>query len=224
MLRGKWSLWVAVTAVTAVLAGGCCQEQDNKIASLTRENTDLKAQRTGLQTQLTAAQEAERDATSRLTAKDNELRDKDQTINGLLARLNQPATRPPTGAEGWEHGTFGDRVVVGSDVLFDSGKEVLKLGATAHLDKIVQDIKTHYPNMVIRVYGHTDTDKISKTRDKWDDNLDLSAARALTVTRYLTSKGISAKLIETVAMGEFHPEGADKSKNRRVEIYAVKAK
>jgi len=224
MLRGNWSLWVAATAVAALLAGGCCQEQDNKIKGLTLDNDNLKAQKVGLMTQLTAAQDAQREAANRADGLTRDLADRDQQINGLLARLNQPATRPaPPGAPGWEHGTFGDRVVIGGDVLFDSGKDTLKAGAAARLDQIVRDIKAHYPNMLIRVYGHTDKQPIKKS--PWDDNLELSANRALTVTRFLISKGIGAKLIESVAMGEFHPDSAtDMSKNRRVEIYAVKAK
>ena len=65
-----------------------------------------------------------------------------------------------------------------------------------------------------------------KTKAKWDDNLDLSANRAMAVTRYLTGKGLDSAMIETVGMGAAQPVASNSSKdgkarNRRVEIYAV---
>ncbi|HPY77378.1 MAG TPA: OmpA family protein, partial [Anaerohalosphaeraceae bacterium] len=64
---------------------------------------------------------------------------------------------------------------------------------------------------------------IRKTKDQWQDNWDLSAGRALTVLRYLTSKGMPADQIRAVACGESRPvasnaSAAGKAKNRRVEI------
>ena len=49
----------------------------------------------------------------------------------------------------------------------------------------------------------------------------------MAVTRYLISKGIAAKRVETIGMGEHHPvtgnkTKAAKSKNRRVEIVVLK--
>jgi chemotaxis protein MotB len=81
--------------------------------------------------------------------------------------------------------------------------------------------------MTVRVMGYTDSDPIVKTKNLWKDNLDLSANRAMEVTRHLWSKGISAEHIETVAMGATHFMGpnttkAGKAGNRRVEISVVK--
>jgi chemotaxis protein MotB len=195
-----------------------------KIKDLITQRDEALAQNKALRDQMSSLS-GDSDATKKLLeSKDAELANKDAEIAGLKHRLSDK-TAPAIGAGGapnWEHGLFGDKVVVGADILFDSGKDVLKAGGKTRLDTIVKDIKTHYPNMVIRVYGHTDTDRIQKS--PWDDNWELSANRALTVARYLKQNGISPKLIEPVAMGEFHPEGADKAKNRRVEIYAVKAK
>jgi chemotaxis protein MotB len=225
MLRGTLSLWILVTATASLFAAGCCQEQENKIKDLTSQRDEALAQNKALRDQMSSLS-GDSDATKKLLeSKDAELANKDAEIAGLKHRLSDK-TAPAIGAGGapnWEHGLFGDKVVVGTDILFDSGKDTLKASGKTRLDAIIKDIKTHYPSMVIRVYGHTDTDKIQKS--PWDDNWELSANRALTVARYLRSPGgINAKLIEPVAMGEFHPEGADKAKNRRVEIYAVKAK
>jgi flagellar motor protein MotB len=229
MLRGKMSLWIVTSAMAALSAVGCCAEQDKQIGSLQRENKDLRDQKTQLLSQVTSMQQSETDVARNLDAKDAMIANKDAEIAGLRAKLNQPGGRTGAGAEGWEHGVFGDRIVVGSDLLFKSGDATLTAAGKARLDKIAADIKAHYPGLTVRVYGHTDADPIVKSKDKWDDNLELSANRAMDVTRHLISKGVSGALIESIGMGDRHPEvkgntAADKAKNRRVEIYVVKSK
>jgi len=81
--------------------------------------------------------------------------------------------------------------------------------------------------MTVRVMGYSDSDPIVKTKKLWKDNLDLSANRAMEVTRYLWSRGIPAERIETVGMGSTHfvqpnKTKAGKAANRRVEIHVVK--
>ena len=61
------------------------------------------------------------------------------------------------------------------------------------------------------------SDPIAKTKGIWDDNLDLSAARARTVAKYLTDQGVPPKLLGTQAMGDTLPR-QNKSASRRVEI------
>jgi chemotaxis protein MotB len=229
MLRGKMSLWIVVSAMAALSAAGCCQEQDKQIASLRQSNKDLTDQNVQLRSQITAVQQSDADVARNLDAKDALIANKDAEIAGLRAKLNQPGGRVGTGAQGWEQGTFGDRIVVGSDLLFKPGDATLTAAGKTKLDKIAQDIKVHYAGLVVRVYGHTDSDPIVKSQNKWDDNLELSANRAMEVTRYLISKGVSGALVESIGMGDRHPEvkgntAADKAKNRRVEIYVVKAK
>jgi len=51
----------------------------------------------------------------------------------------------------------------------------------------------------------------------WQDNLDLSAARARAVAQYLTSQGIDTKLVDTRAYGSTVPKKT-KEASRRVEI------
>ena len=106
------------------------------------------------------------------------------------------------------------------DVLFSSGQDELKGSAKATLDKIASALKKDYAGKSIRVEGHSDTDPISKTKDKYIDNLDLSLNRAAAVTRYLESKGVSPKLITTSGLGPTHPKG-NKAASRRVEIVVV---
>ena len=106
-------------------------------------------------------------------------------------------------------------------ILFDSGKAELKKASIAELDHIQSVVRDKYAGRQIDVVGHTDTDPIKKS--KWADNLELSAQRALTVSRYLIKRGISDDKIRAIGCGESRPiasnaTAAGKTKNRRVEI------
>ena len=103
------------------------------------------------------------------------------------------------------------------DILFDKGQDTLKPSALSTLDKIVAAIQRQYPGKKLFVDGHTDADPIRAHKDEYNDNRDLSYARAKSVTDYLTGKGIEGKLITVRAFGEFKPKPT-KAASRRVEI------
>ncbi|HEX9023817.1 MAG TPA: OmpA family protein, partial [Geobacteraceae bacterium] len=61
---------------------------------------------------------------------------------------------------------------------------------------------------------------------KYPTNWELSAARAINVTRYLQQQGIDPALLSAVAYGEYRPVAGNdteegKAKNRRIEIILV---
>jgi len=106
-------------------------------------------------------------------------------------------------------------------ILFDSGRANLKRASSAELDHIQSVVESKYSGRPVDVIGHTDTDPIQKS--KWQDNWELSAQRALTVVRYLTSRGVPAERIRAIGRGENQPIASNatasgKAKNRRVEI------
>jgi len=113
-------------------------------------------------------------------------------------------------------------VTLPNAILFDSGKAELKKSTISELDHIRTVLMSErYAGRQIDVVGHTDSDPIRKS--KWKDNWELSAERALTVTRYLVERGIPPKLVRAVGCGESRPvapntTAAGKAKNRRVEI------
>ena len=114
-------------------------------------------------------------------------------------------------------------VTLENSLLFDSGKASLKRATNEQLDHIRSVLKDKYPGKQIDVVGHTDSDPIRKTKDKWRDNLELSAQRALSVARYLIQKGIGEEEVRAVGCGDSRPVAsnastAGKAKNRRVEI------
>jgi chemotaxis protein MotB len=111
-------------------------------------------------------------------------------------------------------------------ILFDSGKAEVKPEGLAVLQKVV-DILKNVKDKAIRIEGHTDNVQIvgALTR-KYPTNWELSAARAINVTRYLQQQGIDAANLGAVAYGEFKPvadNGTDegRAKNRRIEIVLV---
>ena len=150
-----------------------------------------------------------------------------QTIDELqrqISELNKPAAMA-TGFEGmdvrFDAATGTITVTLANTILFDSGKATLKSTTSKELDQILSVIKQKYASKDIDVVGHTDTDPIVKS--SWKDNLELSAQRALSVTRYLIEHGISDKQVRADACGAARPVASNssadgKAKNRRVEI------
>jgi chemotaxis protein MotB len=115
---------------------------------------------------------------------------------------------------------------VESDILFKSGSATLSAQAKSALNKAIAIVKEKFPNHEIRVVGHTDDNKITRSRNEWDDNWDLSAGRALTVRKYLEEHGIAASKLGIAGYADQRPrvpnlDGDSRSKNRRVEIVVI---
>ncbi len=154
--------------------------------------------------------------------------DRDQKTIAELQRQIEVNKKTPAQASGFEgfdvafnaaEGTI--TVTLENSILFDSGQAELKKATSAELNTIYSVLKSKYSGKQVDVVGHTDTDPIQKS--DWKDNWELSAQRALSVTRYLVSRGWSEKQIQAVACGEARPvasntSSVNKAKNRRVEI------
>jgi chemotaxis protein MotB len=121
----------------------------------------------------------------------------------------------------------GDRFVFQSEILFDSGSAVVKPDGLAQLDKVamaLNELETQIPrdiNWVMRVDGHTDVRPI--TTATFPSNWELSSARAISVVKFLTSRGVPANRLAAAGFGENQPLalGAteeDFRRNRRIEL------
>jgi chemotaxis protein MotB len=121
----------------------------------------------------------------------------------------------------------GDRFVLPSEVLFDTGQANLTPEGKAEIDKIaiaLADVAKEIPPeipWVLRVDGHTDKRPIASPQFK--SNWDLSAARAIAVAQYLVSKGFDPKHLLAGAFGDNQPidegDGDDAlRRNRRIEL------
>lgn len=108
-------------------------------------------------------------------------------------------------------------------ILFASGEAEVKPEGLAVLQRVIEIVKD-IKDKAIRIEGHTDNVKIGGAlARKYPTNWELSAARALNVTRYLEKQGIDPALLAAVAYGEYKPiadngtpEG--RAKNRRIAI------
>ena len=121
----------------------------------------------------------------------------------------------------------GDRFIFQSEVLFDKGSAALTDSGRAELDKLagaLKELERDIPpdiDWILRIDGHTDSDPINTPQ--FPSNWELSTARAISVVRYLMSKGIPAMRLAAAGFGEHHPidprdtEEA-KARNRRIEL------
>lgn len=122
----------------------------------------------------------------------------------------------------------GDRFVFQSEVLFPSGQAVLNDAGSEEMKKLAMaliDLQKEIPddiNWVLRVDGHTDNVALSGT-GQFKDNWELSAARAISVVKFLIANGVSANRLVAAGFGEFQPlEPGEtpevRSRNRRIEL------
>lgn len=105
------------------------------------------------------------------------------------------------------------------DVVFETGKAVLKPGATQRLQPLVNYLAAN-KDVKVRIDGHTDS--VGST----GYNQKLSQRRAEAVRSSLASAGIDAARVEAVGHGEGQPvasnaNAAGRQQNRRVEITLV---
>lgn len=111
-------------------------------------------------------------------------------------------------------------VALSSSVLFPSGKADLSRPGKIALAK-VSEVLAKLPDRRFLVAGHTDNVPISTA--KFQDNWELSTARAGTVTRFLVDNGVPPLSLAAAGYGEYDPltendteEG--RQRNRRIEI------
>ena len=108
-------------------------------------------------------------------------------------------------------------------ILFDSGQTEIRPEGLGVLKRVV-DILMTVTDKMIRVEGHTDSIPIAGALAKrYPTNWELSAARALNVTRYFEKEGIDPALLSAVAFGEHQPIAENdtpegRAKNRRIAI------
>ena len=108
-------------------------------------------------------------------------------------------------------------------ILFASGEAEVKPEGLAVLQRVIEVVKD-IKDKAIRIEGHTDNVKIGGVlARKYPTNWELSAARALTVARYLQKQGIDPALLAAVAYGEYKPVADNstpegRAKNRRIAI------
>lgn len=189
-----------LAGITAIGLGGCNKNQKADaltISQLQEENKSLRDENERLNTDARAA--AER-------------------ASALEAENATLKAAPAAGGSAGGGGRGSDRILtVAGDVAFGPGQITLTAAGKREIDKIISIIRSQYSGHRIEIAGHTDSDPLRKTKDKYTDNENLSAQRALAVERYMNSQGISPDLTHSSAYGPSHPKGSKKD-SRRVEI------
>jgi len=121
----------------------------------------------------------------------------------------------------------GDRFVFQSEVLFDSGSAALGIGGQSQLTafantllEISEKIPPELP-WILRVDGHTDRAPIFTAQ--FPSNWELSTARAISVTRFLISRGVPESRIAATGFAEYQPldqrdDEIAYRRNRRIEL------
>ncbi|MDG1295040.1 MAG: peptidoglycan -binding protein [Planktomarina sp.] len=123
----------------------------------------------------------------------------------------------------------GDRFVFSSEVLFASGRAELTAAGRKEISKvanILKDVTEEIPqniDWVLQVDGHTDDQPILPG-SKFQNNWELSQARALSVVLYLmTSEQMPPRRLSANGFGEYQPINPANSRvaraqNRRIEL------
>jgi chemotaxis protein MotB len=121
----------------------------------------------------------------------------------------------------------GDRFVFQSEVFFQSASADLQDSGKEQLTKLAETLKeiaATIPkdiNWILNVVGHTDKRPISSPQFR--SNWELSAARAISVVKFLVEQGIAPERLSATGYGEYQPtdpgnDEAALSRNRRIEI------
>jgi chemotaxis protein MotB len=102
-------------------------------------------------------------------------------------------------------------------LLFASGSTAVDPNGRKALVDLAKAIENEV-DMEVIVEGHTDTDQLRSTsipRDNWE----LSVLRATEVVKIMTTNSnIKPQILSAAGRSEYMPIGADKAKNRRIEI------
>ncbi|HJM39434.1 MAG TPA: OmpA family protein [Planctomycetota bacterium] len=198
------------------------QDQQLEYAQMTLRQLDaqretLDAQIAELREQYAFEQERRMEIENRFEAMSASYQATQQEVDELTSRL-----------EGTGVGVSkrGDILVLDlpSAITFNSGSANLNSKGRKSLKTVADILKTNYEGKTFWVEGHTDNDKIKKSKDKWGSNLELSVTRAMTVINYMTQDlKVPANQFRIAGHGEWSPKtenSSTKSKatNRRVEI------
>jgi chemotaxis protein MotB len=226
------------------------QTAEQRIATLSKQLTDeknvssdalakvdlLNQQLLALRRQIAALNEA-------LQAAEAKDQDSQARINDLGARLNLVLAKQVQELQRYRSDFFGrlrellrgrkdirvvgDRFVFQSEVLFPSGQAQMTVDGLAAMDQLAQaivEIERQIPaevDWVLQVDGHTDSRPIQSR--EFPSNWELSSARAISVVKYLISRGVAPHRLVAAGYGEFAPlEVGDTEeilrKNRRIEL------
>ena len=196
----------------------------------------LNQQLSALRTQIGALEQALEASETRDTESRTQIADLGRRLNLALAQRVQDLSRYRSDFFGRlreilegraDVRVVGDRFVFQSEVLFEAGEaEISPEGQTelAKLGEAIKQLESEIPpdvNWVLRIDGHTDKRPINTPQ--FPSNWELSAARAISVAKYLITQGVSSNRLVPAGFGEFSPIDTGDTdeafrRNRRIEF------
>jgi len=188
------------TRATQHMAQAQAQRDAVVIAARERETDAARAQATASQQQAAASQQQARNSQADASAAAAQALAAQQELAALQAKQTDR----------------GMVLTLGSNLMFDTGSDVLKPGADDSLIRVGDFLKQH-PSVAVRVEGHTD----SVGTDSYNDALSQRRARA--VAHALQDRGVESARVEAVGRGKGLPIASNQTpegrqQNRRVEI------
>ncbi len=218
-------------------AAGAALASEHKLSQDAQARADLLTRQIAtLQQQIATLNEALNASESKAKADQVQIADLGKRLNAALAgrveelqrfrseffgRLRQVLGSRP------DIQVVGDRFVFQSEVLFPSGSADLQTDGMAQLDRLAEALRDIAQRMppdlpwVLQVDGHTDRRPISTPQFR--SNWELSTARAVSVVKYLISRGIPAERLAAAGFGEYQPidprdDEIGWRRNRRIEV------
>ena len=120
------------------------------------------------------------------------------------------------------------RIGISGSVLFALNSDRLQPDGRQLLKSLAAPLAAYLGSRdeLLMVSGFTDDKQVSERNPRFVDNLELSAQRALTVTRALVEEGLPSASVFAAAFGPAQPvasnaDAAGRSRNRRVEMAPV---
>lgn len=196
----------------------------------------LNQQLAALRTQIAALEQALDASESRDTESRTQIADLGRRLNLALAQRVQELSRYRSDFFGRlrqilegraDVRVVGDRFVFQSELLFAPGEANVSAEGLPGLEALAQAIlqlEEEIPpeiDWVLRIDGHTDKRPISNVQ--FPSNWELSAARAISVAKYLVSQGVAPNRLVAAGFGEFSPIDTGETeeafrRNRRIEF------
>jgi len=228
----------AAKAADARIAGLASElENQKKVSDEALAKVDLLNQQLlSLRRQIAALNEALQASEKKDAESQTHIKDLGARLNAALARQVQELQRYRSDFFGRlrellknrkDIRVVGDRFVFESEVLFPSGSNQLTPEGLAAMDQLASaiiELEREIPKEIdwaLQVDGHTDIRPIASPT--FPSNWELSTARAISVVRYLISRGVSPQRLVAAGFGEFRPleAGTDEAslqRNRRIEL------
>jgi len=228
----------AAKAADARIAGLASElENQRKVSDEALAKVDLLNQQLlSLRRQIAALNEALQASEKKDAESQTRIKDLGARLNAALARQVQELQRYRSDFFGRlrellknrkDIRIVGDRFVFESEVLFPSGSNQLTPEGLAAMDQLASaiiELEREIPKEIdwaLQVDGHTDIRPIASPT--FPSNWELSTARAISVVRYLVSRGVSPQRLVAAGFGEFRPleAGTDEAslqRNRRIEL------